>query len=236
MAQRTSPSGARGSGPATGSRPAGSRRTKPAPVNKPFPWGFVLGSAVLAVVLIGIVAFAVVKQGSAATGTLARADQVSGIVKTDIASLKRNHVQGVVAYPDRATTPPVGGDHNPLPETCQVYTQQIPDEHAIHSLEHGAAWVTYRPDLPAGEVAALAKLVQGNPYRLMSPYPGLKRPISVQAWGRQIFADKASDGRIASFLKNFTNGPSTPERGATCTGSTQTGPTPAANPDGAPKG
>ncbi|MEJ7702508.1 MAG: DUF3105 domain-containing protein [Geodermatophilaceae bacterium] len=39
----------------------------------------------------------------------------------------------------------------------------------MHSLEHGAVWVAYRSDLPAADVAALAVLVDGVDYTMMSP-------------------------------------------------------------------
>ena len=114
--------------------------------------------------------------------------------------------------------------HNPIPQTCQVYTQPLADEHAVHSLEHGAVWVTYRPDLPADQIAALASKVQGNPYRMLSPYPGLDKPITLQAWGRSVSADKASDSQVDAFLDAYTSGPQAPERGAACSGTTDVGP------------
>ena len=186
-----------------------------------------LGSAALAVVLIGTIVFAVLHQGVGAKGTLAQADRITGLVKSDLGKLKAAHVTGSVSYPDQATTPPVGGNHNAVPETCAVYSQQIPNVHAVHSMEHGAAWVTYRPSLPVAQLATLKSEVTGNPYRLMSPYPGLKSAVSLQAWGRQLFVDSASDPRVKEFLGNFTNGPTTPERGGSCSGTSQTGTSPA---------
>ena len=226
MAQRTQPAQPSGTGRTPAGRTSGQRGRKPAPVKKPFPVALVLGSVALAAVLIGVIVFAVVNQGSGAKGTLRVVDQLSGLVKSDTAKLKAGHVTGPVSYPDQASTPPVGGDHNAVPETCAVYSQQIPNEHAVHSMEHGAAWVTYRPDLPVSQLATLKGEVNGNSHRLMSPYPGLKSAISLQAWGRQLFVDSASDKRVKEFLDSFTNGPTTPERGASCSGTSQTGTTP----------
>src|SRR5215475_12613712 len=74
--------------------------------------------------------------------------------------LARTHVQGRVSYPQ---TPPVGGPHNPAVLNCGIYTSPVPNENAVHSLEHGAVWVTYRPGLSAAEVTALQNLVRGEP-------------------------------------------------------------------------
>ena len=222
MAQRSVPPSSR----------AASKRGKSVPVKKPFPWGFAAGSAVLASLLVGVLVFAVLNTGSAAPSPLKDADKaVSGLVVAPAADLTRNHKPGLQKY---AEGPPVGGDHSPIWENCAVYTKQIPNENAVHSLEHGAIWITYNPSLPAAEVAKLAGQVSGNGYRLLSPYPGLKSNISVQAWGRQMFADNAADPRIATFLEKFTQGPQTPERGAACSGGTSiTGTTPAEKPDAA---
>ena len=104
----------------------------------------------------------------------------------------------------------------------------------MHSLEHGGVWITYQPSLPAADIAKLAALVSSNTYRMLSPYPGLKSKISIQAWGRQVYVDSASDPRIATFAEKFTQGPQTPERGAACSGGTSTtGSTPAEKPDAA---
>ena len=222
MAQRSSPPSSR----------AAMKRGKSAPVKKPFPWGFAAGSAVLASLLVGTLVFAVTHTGSAAPSPLRDADKaVSGLVIAPAGDLTRNHKAGPHKY---AEGPPVGGDHSPVWENCAVYTKPIPNENAVHSLEHGGVWITYDPSLPAADVAKLAGLVTGNCYRMLSPYPGLKSKVSVQAWGRQIFVDSAADPRIATFVEKFTQGPQTPERGAACSGGTSTtGSTPAEKPDAA---
>ncbi len=43
---------------------------------------------------------------------------------------------------------PVGGDHGPVLQNCGFYEEPVRNENAVHSLEHGAVWITYRPDLP----------------------------------------------------------------------------------------
>ena len=211
----------------TGSSSTGGRkRSNLAPVKKPFPWGTVAISAVLGALLIGILVYAVTNQGAGFVDPLKAADKgVSGVKVSS--GQARTHTTEPVKYD---LSPPDGGAHNPIPQGCQVYAEPIANEHAVHSLEHGAVWVTYRPDLDAADLKELTTLVQGDPYRLLSPYPGLSSPISLQAWGRQIRVDKASDPAVKEFLDAYTNGPQAPERGAACQGTTDTGPLKAAQP------
>jgi hypothetical protein len=84
-------------------------------------------------------------------------------------------------------------------------------------LEHGAIWITYKPGLPADQLDVLTKLVSGQQYMLMTPYAGLKTNVSLQAWGYQLFVNKASDPRIKQFISLLRyNKKTTPEYGATC--------------------
>ena len=52
-------------------------------------------------------------------------------------------------------SPPVGGAHSPVWLKCQAYTEELPKVNAVHSLEHGAVWVTSRPDLRKDAVEKL---------------------------------------------------------------------------------
>lgn len=198
-------------------------RSKAASVSlrKTFPWAAVLGSTALGVALVAVLAYAVLNAGSAAPNPLSDADNsVPGVVVADTPP-SQGHKPGPLKYDQ---TPSWGGEHNGTWMTCQgnVYDAEVPEENAAHSMEHGAVWVSYRPDLPKDQVTELRDLVEGTDYRLMSPFPGQKASISIQAWGRQLTADSADDPALKKFAQEFTNGPQTPEKGATCSGGVQT--------------
>ena len=131
--------------------------------------------------------------------------------------LSRNHVEGTVSYPQN---PPVGGDHNPVWQNCGFYSSPVQNEHAVHSMEHGAVWITYQPDLPSDQVEVLRNLAHDNTYILVSPYPDLPTPVVASAWGKQLQLDSANDPRLEQFVSAFKEGPQTPEPGAPCTGGT----------------
>lgn len=126
----------------------------------------------------------------------------------------REHTTEPVAYEQ---SPPVGGDHHPAWLNCGVYSEPVPDELAVHSLEHGAVWVTYRPDLPAEQVKALEDAIPDT-YIVLSPREGLPSPVVASAWSAQIQLTGADDPRLEAFIKDYRQGPQTPEPGAACTG------------------
>lgn len=126
-----------------------------------------------------------------------------------------NHVQGAVVYPQ---TPPAGGNHSATWLNCGIYTQPVPNENAVHDLEHGAVWITYRPGLPAADITRLTARSAGQSYLLLSPYPGLPAPVVVSAWGKQLRLTSANDPRLAGFIQTYRQSANAPEPGAPCTG------------------
>ncbi|MER5652918.1 MULTISPECIES: DUF3105 domain-containing protein [unclassified Streptomyces] len=137
-------------------------------------------------------------------------------VRTWKGTLARNHVTKTVSYP---MEPPVGGDHNQVWMNCNgdVYTKAINNMNAVHSLEHGAVWVTYNGKASASDVKALAAKVKKTPYTLMSPVDDQKDPIMLSAWGKQRTVTSATDKNVDAFFSEFVQGKQTPEPGAACT-------------------
>lgn len=168
----------------------------------------VLITSVLTVILLiaGIVGFTIWRDVS----TRPTLDAVQTFEVT------RDHTTDPVTYEQ---TPPVGGNHNPTWLNCGVYSSPVPNENAVHSLEHGAVWVTYRPDLPADQVETLVDSLPDT-YMVVSPFEGLDSPVVASAWGKQLKLTGVDDPRLEEFVKEYRQGPQTPEPGASCTGGT----------------
>lgn len=130
-----------------------------------------------------------------------------------------NHVQGVVDYEaEYEMNPPAGGNHNQVWLNCGVYEEPQQNENAVHSLEHGAVWVTYDPEaLSDDEVETLRDAVPST-YAIVSPYEGLPSAVAVSAWGAQVQVDSVDDERIEQFIQKYWKSPDVPEPGAACTG------------------
>ena len=129
--------------------------------------------------------------------------------------LEANHVETPVTY---TMSPPAGGDHNATWLNCGVYSEPVPNENAVHSLEHGAVWVTYNPDeIDADGVAELRTKLPSS-YIVLSPFPDLQAPVVASAWGAQVELDGPTDERLSSFLEKYWQSPTSPEPGAACSG------------------
>lgn len=124
------------------------------------------------------------------------------------------HVEGTVDYPQN---PPAGGEHNPMWLNCGVYDQPVPNENAVHSLEHGAVWVTYDPSLSEDALKELKLKLPGS-YIVLSPKEDLPSTIVLSAWNAQIKVDSADDPRIGEFLEEYWKSQFVPEPGALCSG------------------
>jgi hypothetical protein len=198
-------------------------------------WGPIAVAGLVVAIAAGIIGYGVWaaarSSNEASTPWDERAAAIQGITNfresSDKTIASREHKPGVLTY---STNPPVGGDHNPRWANCNgdVYSEPIPKEHAVHSLEHGAVWLTYKQGLPAAQVDTLKSKVEGQDYTLMSPIANLDKNVSVQAWGYQLKVDTVDDPRIDDFIRALRLNASV-EPGATCSsGVTVTGDTPQA--------
>ena len=118
-------------------------------------------------------------------------------------------------------TPPFGGPHDQTWATCTgtVYPTAVRTENMVHALEHGSVWIAYNPAQISGDALNLLKVrAEGKPYTMLSPYPGLDKPISLQSWGHQLKLDDVNDVRIDEFIAALRSNPNGvfPEVGATC--------------------
>lgn len=182
-----------------------------------------IGASVVIVAGLVVGGTVLIRSQSDDSGTASDAKATSGKFVTEkdgvrkwSAKLTQNHVTKPVKYP---MEPPVGGDHNPVWQNCNgdVYDKAIKNENAVHSLEHGAVWVTYNSKASDADIKALVAKVKKTPYSLMSPVDDQKDPIMLSAWGVQRTVTGASDPNVDKFFETYVQGKQTPEPGAACT-------------------
>lgn len=166
------------------------------------------GGLVAAALVAILASTAVAQQGTPVV------DPVTGFTRfPEYEEMFAQHADGKVLY---AQVPPVGGPHNGTWQNCGFYTEPIYNWHGVHTLEHGAVWITYDPALPQSDIALLQPFAELG-HVLITPYPGLSDPVVASAWGRQVRLESASDPRLEQFVREFRLNPETsPEPGALC--------------------
>jgi hypothetical protein len=183
------------------------------------PWGLIAGAVAVVVFAAAVITYATVQVNKANEGRITSTDQIAGLQTFDYAA-GQQHVTTPVTYTE---SPPVGGPHDGEWADCTgtVYDVDIRHENAVHSLEHGAVWITYDPARVTGDaVTRLAALVDGEYGRMLSPYAGLDSPISLQSWNHQLKVESVDDPRIKQFADFLTQNADVeghyPEVGASC--------------------
>ena len=170
---------------------------------------YVIVGLIAAVFVAGFVALVIMDSRSGTGGSPPEG------VKTFDVGPGGQHTSTTVDYEQ---TPPAGGPHNDVWQNCGYYAEPVRNENAVHSLEHGAVWITYSPDLAQDEVETLRDLAQNQTHILVSPYEGLPSPVVASAWGKQLQLDSVDDPNLERFIEAYRQGPDTPEPGAVCTG------------------
>jgi hypothetical protein len=221
--------------PGAAARKAPPRKPGKSIVNqKQRPWGLII-TTVAIVLFAGAVVGVVIATHKSSSSSGSAGNTVHGVNKNDpyrqpaLAEAMKikgvrytvegshNHVNGTIKY-DKS--PPIGGNHSQYWANCTgtIYDHQIANENAVHMLEHGAVWITYNPHtLSASGLKKLKGYATGTNQRLaISPYKGLRTPISLQAWGYQLFLNSATDPRISQFISTLMFNPKTTPENASC--------------------
>ena len=137
----------------------------------------------------------------------------AGVVRTfEVTS--RKHLNGGFRYDQ---TPPVGGDHSSAWQECGYFERSIAPERGVHSMEHGAVWITFRSGLGRHDMSRLRRLAETNGHVLVTRWNGkLPAPLVASAWGRQINLRSAADRELQEFVDMHAGGPQAPEQGVPC--------------------
>lgn len=117
------------------------------------------------------------------------------------------HIQRGQPHPPYNSNPPTSGWHYPdNPPPPGTYREEIPDELAVHALEHGCIWITYRDAKDTDLASRLEALAARFPASvLVSPRARDDRAIAVAAWRRLLTLDRYDEGPIVEFIQTFRN-------------------------------
>jgi hypothetical protein len=198
------------------------RRSIVGTARKPKPWGMIMGVVVILALAGGVFTYAFMQIADKEMWIVSADNQdpsenISGVVRKDYKAAQHVTAEQRVAYDQ---SPPYGGPHDGTWADCNgtVYPNAVRTENMVHAMEHGAVWIAYNPDAIKGKALdTLRAKVEGQPYMMLSPYPGLDSPISLQSWGHQLKLSNANDTRIGDFITSLReNEYQNPEPGGRC--------------------
>ena len=125
------------------------------------------------------------------------------------------HLEPDDPVPTYNSNPATSGDHAPVPTSCGIYLQEVPDVVSVHNLEHGAVAINYRPDLEASELERLHEFARTKgSHILVAPRADLTHPVVVSSWTRLLRLDSADIETIDLYYDHFSF--TGPEVGVPC--------------------
>ena len=128
------------------------------------------------------------------------------------ADMGREHVKTKVYGGDE---PPTSGPHA-VALAWKAYNEEIPDVNAIHNLEHGGIYISYRPDLAKDQVDKIKALfiapfsdTNFTPRKvIIAPRASNTSPIVMSSWLRsEKFTAFEQQPMIDYYVKNLGKSP-----------------------------
>ena len=122
----------------------------------------------------------------------------------------RDHVDLRESHAAYTTNPPTPGPHASA-ERGGFYADEIPDEMAVHNLEHGFIWISYK-NIPENQVLQIRALAKDNPGRLIAS-KRVKNDtdgVILASWGKMLTLSRYDETLAKGFIKRNVN--KSPER------------------------
>lgn len=122
------------------------------------------------------------------------------------------HIARGQSHPNYNSNPPTSGWHwGDGVAGPGIKNQQVPDELALHSMEHGAAVLWYKDNLPPDQIERIKKAFNGaTGKKIMIPRKGLDVPVALASWNYLLKLKSVDGSEIKSFIE--TNNDRAPEK------------------------
>lgn len=121
---------------------------------------------------------------------------------------KVSHIKPGETHEAYNSNPPTSGAHWADQADWGVYDKPLIDEQAVHNLEHGGIWISYK-DIDEETKTNLIKIAKANSQSvILSPRDGNDASIVLASWTRLEKMDSYDATRIIEFIsRNKNNSP-----------------------------
>lgn len=129
-----------------------------------------------------------------------------------IQDMGATHVKRGETHPDYNSNPPTSGYHwGDGTAGPGIKDKAVPDELVVHSMEHGAAVVWYKDNLPKDQVEKIKEAFNSASGKsIMLPRKNLDVPVALTSWGRLLKLKTIDAAKIKEFIE--TNNDRAPEK------------------------
>lgn len=119
--------------------------------------------------------------------------------------LGQEHIAVGATHPAYNSNPPTSGWHYAQPADWGVYQKELPDEQAIHNLEHGGIWISYKDvdEKTKSDLEAIGKRYPGSV--IVTPRSANDVKIVLASWGRLLKLEGFDETTIVNFIKANKN-------------------------------
>lgn len=165
--------------------------------------GVVLGSTVL---VVGLAYF------SASKSEKTQEKLSKPMLGEKITEMGSTHVARGKTHDEYNSNPPTSGPHyGDGVAGPGIKTESVSDELVLHSMEHGAAVLWYKADLPESDISRLRSAFQSaEGKKIMLPRADLDVPVVLTSWGYLLKLEGIDEAKIKEFIE--TNNDRAPEK------------------------
>lgn len=161
--------------------------------------------AVIALSVIGLGAWLFVQDAENSKYRVGNDSQNLPPVGQAFESQGQTHIKVGDSHPSYNSNPPTSGWHWAQPANWGVYSSPPVDEQAVHNLEHGGIWISYK-GIDEQTKANLEKIAKANSGSvILSPRDANDAKIILAAWMRLEKLDSYDEAKILEFIQQNKN-------------------------------
>ncbi len=156
------------------------------------------------VVILGLAVFLYMQDVENSKLTVNEQATETPAIGQEIENQGQGHINPGTLQPYNSN-PPTSGPHYAQAANWGVYSNPLEDEQAVHNLEHGGIWISYK-DIDEETKTLLENIAKANRGSvIMSPRPNNDSKIAIASWTRLEKLESYDEAKILEFIRANKN-------------------------------